>query len=173
MLGVFSLIASQTKPGLAAAFQAPQRASVHAAAPSRTDRPCLKILFMIDHLHGFGGTERHLHYLVQHLNRQEFSCYLLALDGLPEVLRLYEEKGSRVLPHALKKIYDLEALRLARKLVRFLKDERIDIVQTFHFGSDTFGAIVARLAGVPLLVSSRRDLGSYRTGVVKLIDRVM
>ncbi|MGH7494846.1 MAG: glycosyltransferase [bacterium] len=128
---------------------------------------------MIDHLHGFGGTEKHLYHLVQHLDQEKFSCYLMVMDGAPAVLRLYQEKGCRVLPYALERIYGRQALRLARELMRFLKEERIDVVQTFHFGSDTLGAMVSRLAGAPILISSRRDLGSYRTGCLKLIDRMI
>jgi len=166
------LIAARTKINRAAAVGTRSNGLAHPAASHAPEAARLKILFMIDHLHGFGGTEKHLFQLVQHLNPQKFSCYLLALDGRPEVLRLYAESSCHVLPHALARIYDHRALRLARKLVRFLKDEHIDIVQTFHFGSDTFGAIVARRAGVPLLISSRRDLGTYRTGYFKLIDRM-
>lgn len=132
----------------------------------------IKILFLIDHVHGFGGTERHLYHLIRNLNKDKFSCHLLVMDGVPEVLRLFEENGCRVLPYHMDRIYGWRALRIARALMRFIKQEGIDIVQTFHFGSDTFGAITARLAGVPVLVSSRRDLGSYRTGYVKLIDRL-
>jgi glycosyltransferase involved in cell wall biosynthesis len=146
--------------------------AAHSVSCTPSDRR-IKILFMIDHVHGFGGTERHLYHLVQHLDKEKFSCYLMVLDGVPSVLRLYENKGCHVLPYSLNRIYDWRAMQVAWKLIAFLKQQRIDIVQTFHFGSDTFGAIVARLAGVPLLISGRRDLGSYRTGYVKLIDRMI
>jgi glycosyltransferase involved in cell wall biosynthesis len=40
-----------------------------------------------------------------------------------------------------------------------MKAERTDLVVTYHHDADIWGAIVARLAGVPRVISSRRDMG--------------
>lgn len=166
------LIAEQKNIDAAIVAGVPKNGRAHPASRRQSKKSRVKILYIIDHIHGFGGTERHLYNVVQHLDKEKFSCYLLVMDAVPSVVRLYEEAGCHVLPHRLDKIYNWQAMRIGREVIRFIKEEHIDVVQTFHFGSDTFGSIVSRLAGVPILISSRRDLGSYRTGYVKLIDRL-
>ena len=42
-----------------------------------------------------------------------------------------------------------------------MKKENIKIVVTYHEGSDFYGGVIARLAGIPVVISSRRDMG-YR-----------
>lgn len=134
----------------------------------------IRILFIIDFLVGFGGTEKHLLQLVKNIDCKTFECYLFAFESKSNFLKKYFENcPCHILPFSLNKIYDLQAFRVALKLIRFLKEEQIDIVQTFHFGSDFYGTQVARLAKVPLTISSRRDLGSYRTGHYRIADRLI
>lgn len=55
----------------------------HSSARQGMQKERIKILFIIDHIHGFGGTERHLYHLVNRLDRNKFACHLLVLDGVP------------------------------------------------------------------------------------------
>jgi L-malate glycosyltransferase len=66
-----------------------------------------------------------------------------------------------VLP--LKKTYDWNALKVARKLRTFVREERVSIVHTFFETSDLWAGPIAKLSGCPVLVSSRRDLGILRS----------
>ncbi len=59
-------------------------------------------------------------------------------------------------------MYTGEALRQARLLNKYLRDNNIDIVQTYGTISDLWGTVVAHNAGVRCIISSRRDLGAYR-----------
>ena len=122
----------------------------------------IRILFIIDFLMGLGGTEKHLLQLVKNIDRKRFDCYLLAFQSDPEFLKNFE-KHCHILPFSLNRIYDWKAFRLVPNLIRFLKERQIDIVQTFHFGADNYGSLVSKIARVPLIISSRRDLGTYRT----------
>ncbi len=130
----------------------------------------IKILYVIDSLCAYGGTEKHLLQIIQNIDRSKFECYLLAFESAPEILNEFESFGCKVLPYALKRFYNREALRLALNLYKFLKNKQIGVVQTFHFGADFFGFIVAIVANVPLIISSRRDLGTYRTGRYRIAD---
>src|SRR4029077_4980882 len=50
----------------------------------------------------------------------------------------------------------------AVRLYRLLKNLRADIVQTYHQKADTYGALIARAAGVRHIISSKRDTGQLR-----------
>jgi len=131
----------------------------------------IKILFIMDLLTGFGGTEKHLFQLVKNIDSNKFECYLFAFQSNPNFLKNYETY-CHILPFSLKKIYNWEAFRTAPDVIRFIKKEQIDIVQSFQFGADVFGTLVSRLAKVPLIISSWRDLGHCRTGRYRIADRV-
>jgi len=120
----------------------------------------IKCLYIIDRLVGFAGTEKHLYLISTHLNRKEnFSCRIVAFNTNQSIIRVFAKENVTVRSFNLEKIYDIPALKKFINLFSFIKSYRPDIVQTFHFMSDTFGVCAAKLAGVPLIISSRRDMG--------------
>jgi glycosyltransferase involved in cell wall biosynthesis len=58
------------------------------------------------------------------------------------------------------------------RLANFVRKHRFDIVQTFHLISDTFGVVASRLGGVPVIVSSRRDMDTMNGGMRRIARRV-
>jgi glycosyltransferase involved in cell wall biosynthesis len=73
----------------------------------------------------------------------------------------------------LKRTYDLNAFRAALDLKRFLKQQRIQIVQTFFESSDLWAGFVTRTSSKAKLVWSRRDMGILRTGKHHLAYRLL
>ena len=73
----------------------------------------------------------------------------------------------------LEKIYDFHALKQFFVVLRHLKEISPDIVQTFHFKSDTFGVLAAKASGVPYIISSRRDIGDMKKKKQLLMNRLM
>jgi glycosyltransferase involved in cell wall biosynthesis len=63
----------------------------------------------------------------------------------------------------LKRSYDWNALRMAGKLRRLIRSENVTIVHTFLESADIWGGLVAKLSGCPILISSRRDMGYFRS----------
>lgn len=123
----------------------------------------INILFIIDALAGIGGTERHLTHLVTNLPKDEFNCAVMTFDiGVNVLVDSMRAAGIPVVHIPVGREYTPNALRGAMELVRFIREHEIDIVQTYHQKSDTFGALAARYAGVRHLVSSKRDMGQYR-----------
>ncbi len=132
----------------------------------------IKILYMIDWLYDFGGSEKHLYQLTKYLNHDKFQCYLIAINYEAVFIKKYFSKNGCVfIPFNLNKIYGLNALKAAYKIVRFIHKEKIDIVQTFGMGADNYGSLIARISGVPLIISSRRDMGTYRKRLYRIADR--
>ncbi|HEY6349368.1 MAG TPA: glycosyltransferase [Candidatus Angelobacter sp.] len=120
------------------------------------------VLFIIDELCEMGGAERVLLKMVRLLPSDRFRCSILTfkLNRNAEALKDIS-CPLHVLP--LRKTYDWNALRVARQIRRFIKQEKVSIVHTFFETSDLWAGPIARLSGCPVLISSRRDLGILRS----------
>jgi glycosyltransferase involved in cell wall biosynthesis len=135
----------------------------------------IRILYIIDSLLNNAGTENHLLQLIKNLDKSRFKCYVFALKNKQIFMQKFIAAGAEIFPFSLKRIYDYHAVRIGIKLIIFLKKEKIDIVQTFHIGSDIYGTLVSKIAGVSAIISSRRDLGfcenkSYYTFLRRLLN---
>lgn len=133
----------------------------------------IKIVFIIDTLVGFAGTERHLFETVTHLNGDIFSCHIISFLTRERTVEEFRKKGINVLTIPIVKIYGLDTLKHLRELRRELKNIGPDIVQTFHFKADTLGVLAAKTAGVPCVISSRRDTGDLKKRSHLLLNRAM
>jgi len=124
----------------------------------------INIMYMIDLFEGRGGTENHLTYLVRYLDRERFSPCVVVFDLRPNrLVESIEEARIPVLHIPVGRYYTGNALAKALVLRGVIREKKIDIVQTFHFKSDTYGAVAAHLAGVRHLVSSKRDTGDLKS----------
>src|SRR5215469_12650051 len=123
----------------------------------------IAILYLIDYFHRTGGTETHLAQLITGLPADRFRCSLVAFDlGANALLEGLRARGVPVIHLPVGREYVPRAALQAWRLAQLIRRERCDIVQTFHQKADTYGAVVARLAGAPHLVSSKRDTGDLR-----------
>jgi glycosyltransferase involved in cell wall biosynthesis len=129
-------------------------------------------MYLIDHFHGTGGTERHLTHLVRHLPREQFRCLIVAFDLVPNrwVDRIVDS-GTPVIHVPVMREYAPAALLRALELSRIIRSNQIDLVQTFHQKSDTYGALVAKLAGIDHIVSSKRDTGELKKPLHLFVNR--
>ncbi|MGH9702014.1 MAG: glycosyltransferase, partial [Candidatus Acidiferrales bacterium] len=62
----------------------------------------------------------------------------------------------------MRRTYGWHALKVAWELSSLIRRENVSIVHSFFETSDLWGGAVAKLSGVPILVSSRRDMGIQR-----------
>ena len=133
------------------------------------------ILFIIDSLETLAGTEKQLLYMTAKLNSEDYSCLVCPL--LPEnssAIQKFREVGIEVLPLAIERLYSIAAFKKLYMLKRIIKQRRIKIIQTFHFGSDVFGVFLAKLTSVPILISNRRDMGFTESrGYFRFVRRVI
>ena len=117
----------------------------------------------MDHFQGTGGTERHLTYLVGQLPRERFRCQIVVLDLAPNRwVDAIRAGGIPIIHVPVTREYAPAALLRALELAKIIRTNKIDIVQTFHQKSDTYGAVIARLSGVRHIVSSKRDAGALK-----------
>ena len=120
------------------------------------------VVYVIDQICQLGGAERVLLEIVRRLSPEQFRCSLVtfkvdehieALKRLPCTLH--------VLP--MRSTYGLDAGKMALRLRRLIRSEKVSIVHTFFESSDLWAAPVAKFSGCPVLISSRRDMGILRT----------
>lgn len=121
--------------------------------------PKFKILFLIDVLCGWGGTEKHLYQLISHLDKNHVKCFLCSFAATSEMMRDFQALGASTLLLPLERVYGITALKQGLRLAQFLRQNRIDIVQTFHFAADFLGSLAAKSARTPVIIASKRDMG--------------
>jgi L-malate glycosyltransferase len=141
---------------------------------SQVNNGKINILFLIDSFNGPGaGTERHLRYLASKLDKSKFRCLICYFDGNDVLANIMEGEGIPTIYLPLKRIYGLKAVQVAFKITKIIKENNIDIVQTYHFKSDTYGVLVSKLAGVKKIISSRRDTGDLKKPRQILLNRLV
>lgn len=128
----------------------------------RGHRKRTRLVILIDVLKDIqGGAERQVYEFIRLLDRDKFAPFLFILhqSSVPaEVsqLKLYVESLG------VERIYGADGIRQGIRFSQILKEKSVDILMTFHFSSDIWGTYWAKKAGVPVIVSSRRDAGFWR-----------
>jgi L-malate glycosyltransferase len=132
-----------------------------------------KIVFIIDMFIEAGGTERHLLQLADGLKRQHYDVSICPIHDYNTVMmQRARALGIRVQPFPLKRLYGISVILRTIQLAQFLRRQKPDIVQTYHFVSDVWGSFTARLVGVPIVISSRRDKGFKETRLHRFVRKM-
>jgi glycosyltransferase involved in cell wall biosynthesis len=124
------------------------------------------VLFLIDEL-DIGGTEQQLLELVKRLDRRAY---------LPMVCcfrpgRIAEEIAAAGVPMFHLRKHAKVDLSLLYRLWRLMRRERIELLQTYLFTANTWGRLAAIMAGVPLIVSSERNVDMWEKPSTRRIAR--
>ena len=134
----------------------------------------IKIVILVDIFYKFtAGSERQILELCKNIDQNRFKIYVYCLKGRESALETLRELKVDAACLNIKRIYGYYALTAGIKFARFLKDEKMDVLLTYHFGSDVWGAVFGMLAGVPNIVSSRRDMGFWKKGLHNLAYRII
>lgn len=121
----------------------------------------LKMLLLIDGMEAItaGGTERQLLQLV-HIAKVN--------DVDPQICILRDTRwltagaaGCPVRHYDLRSLRSPQGLRQMVQLLRWMKTERFDILQTFFSDANLIGPLLGRLAGISVIVGTRRNLNEY------------
>lgn len=136
-----------------------------------TARPA-RVCFLIDEL-APAGTETQLLALIRHLDRSRVQPFLCLLRGQNESSRRLEPTNCPVLRLEIGSLCSTQAMWQAWRLVRFLRRERIDVLQSYFPDSNYFGIPLAFLAGVPHRLRVRNNLGHWLTPVHRLMNRIL
>jgi len=144
---------------------------VAAAKKSSPNRP-ITIMYLIDtFLSPFGspmqgGAEKQLGILAASLDPARFRSLVVQLAPGGTVPVAHGTLGAAQMYHLpTNKFYSPGGLCQMARIVGLAKKERVDVIHTFFEKAEVMGWLVRRLAGVPVWVTSRRDLGFKRKPV--------
>lgn len=129
-------------------------------APAACPKPHL-MLFINGFLHG--GTERQFVRTVQLLDLEKYKLFVGCLHRSGPFLSEIENRGVEILEFPIRSLYGFDTVRWFCRLVRFLRHNHIAVLHAFDFYTDMFAVPAARLAGVPVVLASRRELLDMRT----------
>ena len=132
------------------------------------------ILLAVDQLpRNLGGGERVLLRLARLLPRYGFRVSVLTLAADPESDAFREPVACPIYLLDLRSTHGRQAVRAALELRRFLRGEKVALVQTFFESSDLWvGPMAKLLAGTPV-IWSRRDMGILRGAKHRIAYRWM
>ncbi len=120
-----------------------------------------------------GGSERQAVQLTRLLCEDgTHRVFLAALNSEGVLKSEVESLGFIDFPEfKLRSFYDLNFLKQLRKCVRYIKENKIEIVHTHDFYSNVFGIAAARLAGVKLKIAAKRETSGMRSDSQKIIEK--
>ena len=121
----------------------------------------INILFLIDKLVP-AGTQTNLLQIVKRLDRAKFNPHVIALMEGGDLLEEFQAAGVNPIILKVKKVYNFRGLKALSFLRKYMREQEIDIVQTHFLHADILGTIAAKMAGVPKIITTRRDEGFWR-----------
>ncbi len=130
----------------------------------------VRVCFVIDEL-ARAGTESQLVALLSRLGRSRVLPHLVLLRG--EAPSPLEPAGCPVLRLGVKSLGSVRAAVAGLTFLRFLWDNRIDVVQAYFPDSTRFALPLAWLAGVPHRVRTRNNTGHWAGATDRLLGRVL
>ena len=119
-----------------------------------------KALLLIDEMESItaGGTERQILQIAQLLRQSNFYTAIATLRGTewltPEIA------GCPVYRADVGSLVSKRSLMELRKLVQWIRQQKFHVMTTFFSESNCLGAVLARLAGTPLIIGARRNMGT-------------
>lgn len=129
------------------------------------------VLLMVREL-GLGGTERQLAEIARALDRAHFEPHVGCFR--PEGMRGDELRASNipVVRFPVRSFYGSSAWTSARRMGRYLRQNRIQLVHTFDVPLNVFGVLAARAFHTPLVMSSQRAYRSLAPSMLRPLLRV-
>lgn len=146
--------------------------SVHKQANSSA-LPLPHVLLVLDQFPKvLGGGERIVLKLAALLPKCGYRVSILTFFIHPEC-RALKSPPCPIYLLPLQRTYDLTALRSAIDLRRFLRQQQVQIVQTFFESSDIWAGFIAKISSKAKLIWSRRDMGILRADKHHIAYRLM
>lgn len=115
----------------------------------------IKIIYYIPQL-TIGGTERHLFYLVKHLEKQKYVPVVWCPGPWGDI-------GNELLKLNIEVVTYKISFQLL-DLFLYLKRNKFDIFHSYGYGTHCFDAVIAKLAGIPIYITSRRNMRHWAGG---------
>lgn len=132
----------------------------------------VRVCFVIDEL-SIAGTESQLLALIRNLDRRRVWPYLCLLRGDKPMSQALEPDHCPILRLDVRSLRHPRTLLRAWRFLRFLRRERIDVVQAYFADSSYFSIPLAWLAGVPHRLRTRNNIGHSLTPLHRRLGRLL
>lgn len=116
----------------------------------------LRVAYAIDSLADSGGTELHAVRLAEHMARNGTSVSLITLNADGPMRARYAAAGIDIHAFPVSSLIGRSAARQTRAMAALLRKGRFDVVHAHDCYTNFLVTIAGRLAGVPLVVASKR-----------------
>lgn len=136
--------------------------------PSRPSR--IRLLKVVTNFSS-GGTEGQVHKLSQALDHNLVDLQFACLKEFGPFLDDLKAAGIPVQEFPIGTFYQARTYSMIWRLAMFMRRERIQICHSYNFYSNLVAVPAARLAGVPVVLTSIRDRGVYLTPMQKRVQR--
>ncbi|HEX9960509.1 MAG TPA: glycosyltransferase [Pyrinomonadaceae bacterium] len=129
------------------------------------------ILQLVGSFHS-GGSERQAVQLIRLLREDEtHRIHVACLNGAGVLRGDVERLGFTEIPEfKLASFYDSNMARQLSRCLKYLLENRIDIIQTHDFYTNVFGMIAGRMANVPARIAAKRETGT-KTDAQRFVER--
>lgn len=122
----------------------------------------VRILLLVDEISAItdGGTERQILQIVDICNQIGMSphlCFLRRTRWLDT-----KRAGCPTTHFQIEKVASWNGIRSLAQLTRWMRAQRFDMLQTFFPESNLLGPVAGRLAGIPVILGTRRNLNHFR-----------
>lgn len=132
----------------------------------------VRVCFVIDEL-SIAGTESQLLALIRNLDRRRVWPYLCLLRGDKPTSQALEPDHCPILRLDVRSLRHPRTLLRAWRFLRFLRRERIDVVQAYFADSSYFSIPLAWLARVPHRLRTRNNIGHSLTPLHRRFGRLL
>ncbi len=132
----------------------------------------LRILFLVEEMEAItaGGTERQILQIIRLLREAGIEpevCVFRHTGWLTE-----DVAGCPVHNGGIGRLASPDAIPQFWRLIRWMRAKRFDVAQCFFIEANILGPILARFAGVPLILGSRRNLNYWMKRHHLLLQRI-
>jgi glycosyltransferase involved in cell wall biosynthesis len=116
-----------------------------------------------------GGAEKQVVTLLKHVDKKKYRIILCCLHSGGPLEKEIKNEEIEIVLLRMRLRYILFAMF---KLIRLMKKENIQIVHTHLYFDHLFGRIAARIAGVPVIVTTEHGRGMWKKGRHLLFERI-
>ncbi len=109
---------------------------------------------------------------VEQIDRSRFDVSFVVLSDRGALAQRARDAGVPIHVFPLGGFFTLQSLRAGRALVRHLRQQRVDVLHAHDIYSNIFAVPCARIAGVPMVIASRRWWHAANRRVYLALNRV-
>jgi glycosyltransferase involved in cell wall biosynthesis len=119
------------------------------------------------------GSERQAVQMTRLLHESSrYRVYMACIKFEGEMLEEIERLNlAELRSYPLTNFYNFTMLKQVYRFASFLREHKIEIIQTYDFYTNVFGIIAASLARVPVRLAARRETTGWRTPAQLIVQR--